>query len=488
MLSSLAWTGAAKWTVQTLSWISTIVVVRLLSPSDYGVVGMAGAFLALLQPLCDFGIGAAIVQGRNLTTDQIARLNGFSLCLGLACSTATAAMALPIAAFFREPALVAAIPVMGLTFLVGAFRVVPTALIVREMGFRRLALIETVEGLVLILTTLGLALAGARYWSLVLGSVIARTVGSALAVHARPYRFSLPLPLAQIGNTVRFGAWVAASSLAWYAYSNADRVVIGRLLGEAAVGAYAIGVTLAAVPVEKIGQLYQRVAESVISRVQHDPAAVARYLLRISEGVSMISFPVSIGLALVADQFVSVALGARWEAAITPLRFLAAAAALRSLDPLLAQILVTTGHANQNARTMLVSTLIMPVAFLVGAHWGLAGVAAVWLVGHPVVVMSQQLFYALRVAEIRFTQYLRALWPAASSTSIMAAAVLGARALADDRLATPVALSINIAVGAVAYVAALGLAHSQRIRSARDFIRNGTSAQRSVEKTEPRTA
>src|SRR6185503_15435474 len=113
LLSSIAWTGAAKWIVQALSWISTIVVVRLLSPTDYGVVGMASTFLAILAPLCDFGIGAAIVQGRGLSRDQIARLNGFALLLGVACTLVTAACAVPIAAFYREPALRAAIPVMG---------------------------------------------------------------------------------------------------------------------------------------------------------------------------------------------------------------------------------------------------------------------------------------------------------------------------------------------------------------------------------------
>ena len=495
MLSSIAWTGGAKWTVQALSWVSTIVVVRLLSPSDYGLVGMAAVFLALLQPICDLGIGSAIVQGRHLSDTEIARLNGFAVFLGLACTTLTAAFALPISAFFHEPALATAVPVMGISFLAGAFRVVPTALLVREMGFKRLAFLETAEGAVLISTTLGLALSGAGYWSLVLGPVIARIVGSALAVHARPYALAAPWPLARIGGTVKFGAWVAASSLAWYAYSNADRAVVGRLLGEAALGAYAIGITLAAVPVEKIAQLYQRVAESVISRVQHDPAAVGRYLLRITEGVSMISFPLSIGLALVADQFVAVALGARWAPAVVPLRFLAAAAALRSVDPLLAQILVATGHASYNARTMLIATLIMPLSFLLGARWGLEGVALVWLVGHPAIVMTQQLAYALHVADTRFIEYLRALWPAVSSTAMMAAVVLGTRGLLDNHLARPAALAVNIAAGAIAYGATLLLVHPQRIRAARDFIRSGISRAPgpapeppNPEKTEPRMA
>ena len=470
MLSSLAWTGVAKWTVQALSWASTIVIVRLLSPSDYGVVGMAGAFIAMLQPICDLGIGAAIVQGRQLTAHQIARLNGFAVFMGLACAVLTALMASPIAVFFHEPVLETAVRVMGLSFLGGAFRVVPTALLVRDMAFRRLAFIETTEALVLTLTTLGLALAGVGYWALVIGPVTARTIGSALAVHARPFRIALPKPFTRISDTVAFGAWVAASSLAWYVYANADRVIVGRILGEAALGAYSIGITLAAMPVEKISQLYQRVAESIIARVQGEPPAVARYLLGISEGVSMITFPVSIGLALVADQFVEVVLGARWALAVTPLRFLAAAAALRSLDPLLAQILVATGHVKQNARSMLIAALLLPGAFLLGARWGLAGVAAVWLVGYPVIVMTQQLRSVLRVAHARLIDYLRALWPAVSGTCVMAVAVIGTRALVH-RAPAPIELPVTIAAGGLAYVATLVLMHPERLRVAKEFVR-----------------
>lgn len=475
MLSSLAWTGVAKWTVQALSWASTIIIVRLLSPADYGVVGMAGAFLAMLQPICDLGIGAAIVQGRQLSANQIARLNGFAIFLGLACSVITAAMAGVVASFFREPALENALRVMGVTFFTGAFRVIPQALLVRDMAFRRLAFIETAEAVVLMLVTLGLALGGFGYWSLVIGPVAARTIGSALAVHARPYRISAPRPFTRISDTVRYGAWVATSSLAWYAYANADRIIVGKLLGEAALGAYAIGITLAAMPVDKIAQLYQRVAESVIARVQGEPPAVARYLLRISEGVSMVSFPVSIGLALVADQFVEVVLGARWELAVTPLRFLAAAAALRSLDPLLAQILIATGHVQQNARSMLIAALLLPGAFLIGAHWGLGGIAGVWLVGHPAIVMTQQLWYVLRVANARLIDYLRALWPATSGTVAMAGAVIGVRALVHHRAAAPVALAASVVTGGVVYVATLILLHPERLRMAREFVRPKTA-------------
>jgi teichuronic acid exporter len=477
--SGLAWTGASRWTVQALAWASTLVVVRLLAPSDYGIVGMAGAFIAILQPICDFGVGAAIVQGRALSRDQIAQLHGFAVSIGLVCTLIALALARPIAAFFGEPALTAVVPIMGLTFVVGSFRIVPTAMLSREMRFRRLAFIDTVEAICLLVTSVSLAVAGRGYWALVTASLVSRAVASGLAVMSSPQPILAPTAFGQIARSVRFGAWVAVSSVAWYVYTNADRVVVGRFVGDVALGAYVMGLSIAAVPVEKIAQLYQRVAESVISRVQHDPATVSRYLLRITEGVAVLTFPLSVGLALVADQFVPVVLGPSWTLCIAPLRVLAAAAALRSLDPLLAQVLITTGHASVNARSMTVATILLPVAFWFGSRWGVTGVATVWLLGHPGVVMTRQLWCALKISKTRFIDYLGALYPAVSSTALMTLAVLGLRAGLGARMAPGLKLVFEIAIGAVAYLASLLVFHSRRVRVALAFIRkqDGTSAE-----------
>jgi PST family polysaccharide transporter len=470
-VASIAWTGAAKWLVQTLSWASTLVVVRLLQPADYGVVGMAAASLALLQPLCDFGIAAAIVQGRDLSAEYIARLNGFAITLGLACSVVSAAGAVPVAAFFGETVLLAIVPLLGMGFLAGAFRVVPTALLARDMRFRRLAVIETVEALSQTLITISLAALGYGYWSLAVGPVVGKTIGSALAVHARPTAVASPFPVRRIRGAIHFGAWVTTSTLAWYVYSNADRVIVGRFIGEVALGAYTIGLTLAAMPVDKIAQLYQRVAQSVIAQVQHDRASVARYLLGITEGVSMLSFPASIGLALVADLFVQVVLGPRWAMATVPLRLLAGAAAIRSLDPLLAQILVATGHAQQNARSMVLAAIILPIGFLLGTPWGLGGVAMAWLLGHPLVVMVRQVRKALVVAHASAADYLRALRPATTSSAVMVVAVLLVRMLLEHRLPPAGLLAAAITAGAGAYAASLLLLFPNRLRAARALIR-----------------
>jgi len=437
---------------------------------------MAAAFVAVLQPICDFGVGAAVVQGRTLAREQIGQLHGFAVLLGLICAVAAAAIAVPVAAFFGQPTLKQVIPVMALGFFVGSFRIVPTAMLSRQMRFRRLAFIDAAEALCTLVTSVALAVAGKGYWSLVIAGVVSRALASALAVQSSPQRILPPTPVRHIARSLQFGAWVVVSSLAWYLYTNSDRVVVGRLLGDAALGAYVMGLSLAAVPVEKVAQLYQRVAESVISHVQHDTATVRRYLLGITEGVAMIAFPLSVGLMLVADPFVRIVLGPSWAACIGPLRILAAAAALRSLDPLLAQVLIITGRANVNARSMTVATILLPIAFWFGARWGIVGVATVWLIGHPVVVMTQQLWAVRQIYNTRLSDYVRALFPALSCTALMALAVLGWRAAFGERLPSGLELIAEILCGILTYVASLLLLHINRVRIALALVRQRDDA------------
>jgi PST family polysaccharide transporter len=472
LVSGIAWTGAAKWATQILSWATTLLLARLLTPADYGLVGMATVVVGFMQLINEFGIGAAIVQRRDLSRQQIAGIGGFAVLVGLSFAALAALGARPIAAFYGESGVAPVLAALGVSFVAMSLRTVPYALLMRDLRWRALAALETGEALVLTLGTLVLAVLGYGHWALVLGVLGSRIFGSVASMLVVRHPIAVPWPFAPIADAVRFGAHVVASRLAWYVYSNADFAIIGRLLGTAALGAYTFGWTLASIPVDKVYQLYQRAAGAVIAKVQDDARAVARYVLRLTEGVALISFPAAVGLALVADQFVPLALGERWLGAIWPLRFLALAAALRSLDPLLAQTLNSIGAARTGARIMLVAAVFMPLLFIAGSRWGVAGVAAAWVVGHPVVVMGQHAGGTLRRIGLSLGDYLRALRPAATSSAVMAVAVLATRAVADPRLPPAAAFAAAVAVGAAAYTATVWLLHGDRVRAFAEVIRS----------------
>lgn len=461
--SGLAWTGMAKWGVQLLTWGSTLVVVRLLTPTDYGIMGMATMFLGLIQLISEFGLGTALVQRRSLTDSQVSRIGGLAILIGIGLFGLCASLAPAVAAFFDEPRVRAVVVILSAMFVVTGIRVLPASLLARDMAFRRLALIEATEALTLTAVTLSLAIGGARYWALVFGGVVSKVVGTLLLSRARPHRIAWPRDLRSLREEIIFGWRVAVSKVAWYAYSNADFAIIGRVLGTAQLGLYTFGWTISSIPVDKVSGVLSRVTFPVLSAVQHDRVAVARYLALLTEGLTIVLMPASIGLALVAPDFVRVVLGERWVPAIVPLQALSLVVTLRCLMPIYPTALLALDDAKHNMWVGIVQLLVMPPAFYVGARLGGAnGVAIAWLVAYPIIAIPLFPMYVMRRINMPLRRMLLAIWPAASSTAGMVLVVLLLQRSLSDATGA-VRLAATVAAGAATYGAVMMQLHRTRL-------------------------
>lgn len=471
LLSGIAWTGGMRWAAQAASWASTLVVAHLLAPTDYGLVAMALVYLGLAQLVNEFGLGTVIVMRRDLSESQIARLNGLSLLLGAGFVALSAVLAVPVARFFGEPVVRWLIIVSSFTFVTGALQVVPRALLAKDLDFRRLAWTDGAEALLTTCGTLAFAVLGFRFWALVLGPLVGRSASTLLVTAWRPHRIAWPRDFATIAAAVTFGWHVVVARIAWYLYSNADFAVVGRVLGKAPLGGYTFGWQISSIPIERVTALVMGVTGPVFSAVQHDKPALQRYLLSLTEGLAFLTFPAAIGLALVADVFVLALLGDHWLAAIAPLRWLALSAALRSVTPLLPQIIVSTGHARRNMQFTIAATLMMPALFYAGSRWGTAGVALTWVLAYPVCVLPMFLREVLRVTGLTLGAYLRALSPAACATVVMAAAVLAVRAVSPAAWPVGMRLFVQVLAGAAAYAAVVYGVHRGRVRGFLALVR-----------------
>lgn len=476
LLSGVAWTAGVKWGTQVLSWVSTLIVARLLSPQDYGLFGMAMVVQAFLGSLSDVGLTAAVVQRRDLTKEQVAQLGGLSMLYGAGFALLALILAGPVATFYREPVVAWILVVLALASLIDVVQIMPRAVLARELQFRKLALIDAVAAIALTMGTLGFALAGFNYRALVYGHVVSAVVSTTFAIAVAPHRFAVPRRRSGIGRAMTYGWQVALSRIASYVASNTDFAIVGRVLGKASLGAYTFGWTIATIPVDRVATLVARVVPSVFAPIQHDPPAMRRYWLGITEGLAFIVLPASAGLALTADDFVVVVLGSKWIPAIAPLRLLAAYAAVRSLMTIVSPILVATGHAKRNLVFTCLAAAVLPVLFYVGTRWGTVGVAAAWIVGFPVVALPP-LMYTLKLLQTPPGRYLEAIWPAASATAAMAIVVMAVRLLTGD-LSPQLRFGAAVLSGAAAYGGVVIGLYRPRIRAFRQLLRNARRAQR----------
>lgn len=470
LLRSIAWTGGGKWATQLLTWASTIIAARLLSPSDYGVMGMATMFLGLINLVSEFGLGQSVITLRFLSRRQIAQINSTSLFLGCGFFTLSAAMATSVGRFFHSSQLPAVIMVMSVGFLVSAFQVVPDALLQRDLRFKRIASFDTLRALTQSLSTVLLAWFGFGYWSLAFGNLSGTVLYTLLVVGSSRHSFEWP-SLREIRASLTFSSHVLGSRVAWYTYSNSDFLVAGRVLGESSLGAYTLAWTIASTPVEKIANMVMKVTPAFFSAVQHDKAQLRRYLLGITEGLSFLCFPASIGLAVVADQFVLAVLGPRWVGATTPLRLLALYAALRSITTLLPNLLNALQRARFVMWNTIVAAVVFPASFYLASVWGTTGIAAAWILLYPCIT-APLVWRTTAELELPIGQYLSALVPALRASLVMALAVCGVRMAMPSQWSALSRLLVAIVVGGGAYVTFVLVVERERLRTAFALVRS----------------
>lgn len=470
LLHAVAWTSGAKWASQLLTWAATLVVARLLSPEDYGLVGMASIYLGLITLVSEFGLGSTVLTLRDLSEAQVAQLNGLAVVFGVGSFAVSCVAAIPLGRLFHAPQLPAVVVAMSTAFLITAFKTVPYALLQREMRFRALALAETGRAVVLAVSMIVFALLGLRYWTLVIGALLSSALSTAATLMLRRHAFARP-QRRSLSHAMTFSGHLLLARLSWYTYSNADFLVAGRILGTATLGLYEVGWNLANLPIEKITSLVSQVTPAVFSAVQHDHAALRRYLLRITEVLALITFPASLGMALVAPDFVLLTLGAKWHGAIAPLQLLALSTGFRAVTPLLPQVLNVVGETRLSMRYGVLCAVVLPTGFyLLGTRWGTVGLALVWVLVFPILVIPAYR-RVLQTIELSGREYLRALWPGASASLLMGAAVLAVQLTAGAHESRVVSFSAQVVSGAVVYALTCIALHGERLASLSRVLR-----------------
>jgi O-antigen/teichoic acid export membrane protein len=265
---------------------------------------------------------------------------------------------------------------------------------------------------------------------------------------------------------------VVVSRFALYLRRFSDILIVGRMLGGEALGAYNVGWTQANIPVDRVGPIVTGVSPSVLAAAQGDPPALRRYLRLFTEGLALMAFPTTLGMAVIADHFVLFVLGEKWLETIAPLRILCLVAAMRAITPILTQILVATDQAKKSMQFSVAGAIIMPVFLLVGSRWGITGVAMGWLVGHPLVMGTVLLPPALRTAEMRLGEYLSALRPAGLASGAMVLCVIGTRVLLPPEWPLATRLATEVVVGAIAYGLGVFVTYRNRLPSLLLLVRS----------------
>lgn len=472
VLSGLRWTAGARIVSQVFTWAMTIFVIRLLAPGDYGLLAMANIFVAFLMLMSEIGLGLSIVQADKVDTPQLRQIFGLIILSNLFLCLLLLIAAPFLAAFFHEPRLSTVIQMLAVQFPMVAISAIPKALLERKMDFRSSSVLEAFCAVSNGVAVLILALYGYGVWALVWGNLVGMTIRAVGFQVMAPFREWPSFSLTGMRQFVFFGGHVTLARMLWFFYSQVDAFIVGKLLGKEPLGVYSVSMHLAGLPVQRVSSVLNQVAMPAFSRVQNDLAAASAHFLKASRVMAFLVFPVSWGMSSIAPDLVALVLGANWHDAVMPLLLLCLIMPLRMLSSMIPAAVQGLGRPEVSVMNQVSACIVMPIAFVVGAHWGLMGISIAWVIGFPV-VLSGNLLRALPVIGLTGRQLIRSQIGPAASGAGMWLAVAGSHAVLTGFPLLP-RLIILILVGAASYVALSWLVNRAGMREAWHMLRSGS--------------
>jgi len=428
----------------------SVVLARLLTPADFGVVALALVVLGLARPIGDLGIGNAIVQRQELSDRHVRVAFTFSVLLGIVVAIVVALAAPLAAAAMRNPSVTPVVRVLSWQFALGGGAVVAGALLRRRLDFRRQFFIESSSYLLGYAgVAVSLALLGFGVWSLVWGGLVQTLVASVAQLAVVRHAVRPLLARKELAELLHFGFGSAVSASVNYVALNSDNFVVGRWIGAASLGLYNRAYTLMNLPFTYASAVMSSVLFPAFAQVQGEPPRVRRAYLLLTRLTAMVAASAMGTMAIVAPHFVRALYGPQWSGAVIPLQILCVAGYFRALYHLGGVVAQSVGRVYGELRNQTVYAVLVIGGALVGSRFGLPGVA----IGVSVAILYMFLAtgqLALSATGTPWRLYLQVQVGALVTAAVTCSVALIVRFAMESRQAASV--SITLAVLAAAAV------------------------------------
>ena len=468
ILSGARWALLFRSCAQFFSWIVGIIVVRFIDPTDYGLNAMLEAPLELLGLLCTLGLDAALVRFKKIEQEDLHSAFGWLLVTNGLLFLAYFFGGALLAAYFNEPGLDPLAKALACIFLLVPFRVIPNALLDRELKFKLVASVDMIANMTATMVTLVLAIMGKGVWALVLGVLTNRVLQCALLMIIQPWMVRPSLGLAPLRRMLLFAGNVAIYRALGVLSDKLVSLIAGPILGAGILGIYTVTMGFALLPLSKTMPIINPIMFPAFSKLQGQPALAAYYLERSLGVFSLILFPMMLGMACVSNEFVHTILGEKWRDAATPLALLSLSMPFRTVTSFIRPVMMGMGRVDLTLKSALFMLFVLVPMLLIGVNYGMLGLIVATLVAEPIVTfVTIQL--SKRVINVSFTGIYLSLRPAICATLVMTACVLWT-IIALSQISGWMGLLVEVSVGVVSYLIVLKLFFADHLSNAYRLI------------------
>jgi len=352
-----------------------IVLARLLTPAEFGIVAMAVAVFGIGDVLREFGLNSAAVQATSLSAGQRNNLFWINGALGVALWAIFTGLGPALAAFYGRDELVLLSAFLAIQFLFSGVQTQFQAHLTRELRFFALSLTDLLAQFVAVLVAIAMALNGLGYWAIVgqlVGQQIVLLAGRSVAAHWRP---GLPSRDEDMASLLRFGLNLALTQLLVYSSRSADSVLVGARYGAVQLGFYSRASQLLMMPLNQILAPMTAVALPVLSRIQNEQPRYVAFVARCQIVVVYLTAFVFSVTAASADDLVPLVFGENWSEVAPIFRILAIGGVFQAAGYVAFWVFLSKGLTGHHFRYSLVSRSVMLASIAFGSWFGIVGVA-----------------------------------------------------------------------------------------------------------------
>src|SRR5215216_2614707 len=449
----LIWNFSAYFLGKIVVLITTSILARLLAKSDFGLVAVAVVAINYLSVLQDLSLGVALIQRKGDVREAADTVFTINLLLGLFLSALIIPLAPPVAAYFHAPAVTPVLRWMGFSFIINALGSVHTNWLVRDLDYRRKLVPELGGALIKGVISIGMAYLGYGVWSLVFGQIIGAAVSVVLVWIILPWRPRLRLDTSLAGSLMKFGASVTLIDIMTQITDNIDYVIVGRIFGLVSLSIYTLAYRLPEMLLIENLWVMGGVVFPAFSSIQDRPEELRRGFLASVRFVELIAVPISLGLLIAADPIIRVVFGDQWLDAIPVLRVLAVYAWVYSLGYHVGGFYKAIGRPDILLRLSILTLVIIIPALLIGARFGIIGVA----IGHLVAILIRRVIslgLATRFVNVTLLEIFAEFQSSLQAALVMAPITFGV-SIATVGLNPFLQLTFIVLSGATAYLGVL---------------------------------
>lgn len=404
-ITGVYWSILSKWGQTLLNIGITIILVRLLSPREFGLIAMITVITGFADVFTELGFSAALIQKQDVQSEHFSSIFWINVASGLLFAVAFMIGAPLIANFYNEPLLVPLTMFVSINFLIKSLNIVQNAIILKSLNFRMLSIVEMISIGIAGLIAIIMAFMGFGVWSLVVQWITGSMITTVLIWKLSDWRPDFTFSRIAVKDLLRFSVNLLGARALNYWFRKFDNLLIGRFIGTAELGIYSRAYQLLLFPLQNIAQVIIRVLFPSFSIIHQDKAKVKYLFLKAVGVIALFIYPMSLGLLVTTEPLVMTFFGAQWIRMIPILRIFCLLVLLQSIT-FPGVLYMSQGRTDLQFKVNIFTGSMIILGITVGLYWGIIGVS----IGYGIAIAINfypNVFYSGKLINLSFWKFLQ---------------------------------------------------------------------------------